>query len=94
MRINVILLSLLTIFMLSCQKENLTAPSKQTNYAKNVKKHYDIVKAYHNNQIVERDGISLSLDQALDEIEMLFSLPTVYITLMLIVLIFLKIRST
>lgn len=73
MRIKAIILPVLAILLFSCQKENLTTLPQETNYAKNVKKHYDIVKAYHNSQIVERDGISLSLDQALDEIEMLFS---------------------
>jgi len=77
MHIKAILLSLMTIFMVSCQKENLTEKTNPNTqdlaFVKNVKKYYDLVKAANDNQIIERDGISLTLDEALLQIETLFS---------------------
>lgn len=66
------------MFLISCQKENLTEKAntitdQEIEMAKNVKKYYDIVKAANDNQIIERDGISLSLNDALKQIETLFS---------------------
>ena len=62
----------------SCQKSDLIT-QKNLNYnkewesVKDVKMYYDIVKAANHNQIGTRDGISLSLSQALEQIETLYS---------------------
>lgn len=78
MRTSSILISILCLFVLSCQKENLAgkkipANPKEESMVKNVKKYYDIIKAANNHQIIERDGISLTIDEALSQVETLFS---------------------
>ncbi len=66
------------IFLVSCQKEKLhnnyqEDVAKEKEMVNNVKKYYDIVKAANKDQIIERDGISFTLDDALLQIQALLS---------------------
>ena len=63
-------------FYVGCQKEmdnHHSKAEKNKLVAQTVKRNYDLVKAYNKGKIIERSGMSYTLDEVLEQIAQLYS---------------------